>query len=141
MRSSRPGDAACTRRGFLRTALGVAGATASLSACAGARGGGPSASAPTASPKPPVGGSADPSPIPWLDKNGSHNQSPGPGQEPSNIYHFQGRVARANAFTGSGTDGRGARLAFGAPSTDFSFLDGEYFAADRIARRAVWSHL
>ncbi len=140
MRPSRSGPSACTRRGFLRTAVGLAGAAASVSACAGARGSTASASA-APSPRSPVGGSPDPFPIPWLDKNGSHNQSPGPGQEPSNIYHFQGRVARANAFTGSGTDGRGARLAFGAPSTDFSFLDGEYFATDRIARRAVWGHL
>jgi hypothetical protein len=35
-------------------------------------------------------GSSDPFPIPWLDKNGSHNQPAGPNLEPSHIYHFKG---------------------------------------------------
>ena len=35
-------------------------------------------------------GGADPYPIPWLDKNGSHNQPAGPNLEPSHIYHFKG---------------------------------------------------
>jgi hypothetical protein len=30
-------------------------------------------------------GSTDPYPIPWLDKNGSHNQPAGPNLEPSHI--------------------------------------------------------
>src|SRR5688572_170848 len=71
-------------------------------------------------------GGNDPFPIPWLDKNGSHNQSPGPEQEPSNIFHFKGRVARCNDFTGMGTDNQGNRIGFGSPSTDFSFMGGEY---------------
>src|SRR6516162_10913532 len=34
-------------------------------------------------------GGTDPYPIPWLDKNGSHNQPAGPNLEPSHIYHFR----------------------------------------------------
>jgi hypothetical protein len=33
-------------------------------------------------------GSTSPYPIPWLDKNGSHNQPAGLDKEPSHIYHF-----------------------------------------------------
>src|ERR1700722_3776624 len=32
----------------------------------------------------------DPYPIPWLDKNGSHNQPAALNLEPSHIYHFKG---------------------------------------------------
>jgi hypothetical protein len=60
-------------------------------------------------------GSADPYPIPWLDKNGSHNQPAGPNLEPSHIYHFKGKVARCSTFTGMGTDNQGNRIAFGSP--------------------------
>jgi hypothetical protein len=89
---------------------------------------------------PPSNGGKDPYPIPWLDRNGSHNQSPGPGMEPSSIFHFGGQVARANNFTGMGTDNKGNRIAFGAPSTDFSFLRGQYFAA-RAAQLGVFTHI
>ncbi len=85
-------------------------------------------------------GGTEPYPIPWLDKNGSHNQSPGPGMEPSSIYHFKGHVARCNNFTGMGTDNRGNRLAFGSPSTDFSFMAGEYYAA-RNPQQGIFSHI
>lgn len=85
-------------------------------------------------------GGTDPYPIPWLDKNGSHNQSPGPGMEPSSIYHFKGHVARCNNFTGMGTDNKGNRLAFGTPSTDFSFMSGEYYAG-RNPRAGIFSHI
>lgn len=85
-------------------------------------------------------GGAEPFPIPWLDKNGSHNQSPGPGMEPSNIYHFKGHVARCNNFTGMGADNKGNKLSFGSPSTDFSFMAGEYFAA-RSPRQGIFSHI
>lgn len=87
-----------------------------------------------------LNGGADPRPIPWLDRNGSHNQSPEPGADPSNIFHFRGRVARANAFTGMGTDNHGRRIAFGAKSTDFSFMQGEYFAG-RQARQGTFGHI
>src|ERR1700694_3828475 len=57
-------------------------------------------------------GGTDPYPIPWLDKNGSHNQPAGPKLEPSHIYHFKGRVARSSTFAGMGTDNEGNRIAF-----------------------------
>jgi hypothetical protein len=85
-------------------------------------------------------GSNNPYPIPWLDKNGSHNQSPGPGMEPSSIYHFKGQIARCNDFTGMGTDNKGTRVSFGAPSTDFSLMRGEYFAA-RAPQSGTFSHI
>ncbi len=85
-------------------------------------------------------GGTEPYPIPWLDKNGSHNQSPGPGMEPSSIYHFKGHVARSNRFIGVGTDNKGSRIAFGSPSTDFSFMAGEYYAA-RSTRPGIFSHI
>jgi hypothetical protein len=34
-------------------------------------------------------GGAEPFPIPWLDKNGSHNQPAGANLEPSHIYDFR----------------------------------------------------
>ena len=55
-------------------------------------------------------GGTDPYPIPWLDKNGNHNQPAGPQLEPSHIYHFKGRVARCAGFVGMGTDNKGNRL-------------------------------
>ena len=89
---------------------------------------------------PPSNGSNEPYPIPWLDKNGSHNQSPGPGMEPSSIYHFKGHIARSNDFSGIGTDNKGNRISFGAPSTDFSLMYGEYFAA-RAPQSGAFSHI
>jgi hypothetical protein len=91
--------------------------------------------------RPPVGGSSEPSAIPWLDKNGSHNQMPGPGLEPASIFHFKGRIARANDFEGTGKDGSGATLLWGMPSTDFSFMDGVYWPTDRIERPGTFAHL
>lgn len=87
-----------------------------------------------------IDGSTQPFPLPWLDKNGSHNQSPGPRLDPSNIFHFSGRVARANNFTGVGTDNAGRRLAFGTPSTDFSFMSGRYFSG-RQERTGAFTHI
>ncbi|HTV72724.1 MAG TPA: hypothetical protein VME66_03335 [Candidatus Acidoferrales bacterium] len=74
-------------------------------------------------------GSTDPYPIPWLDKNGSHNQPAGPNVELSHIYHFKGDVARCSGFAGMGTDNRGNRIPFGSPTTDFGWMTGEYWAA------------
>jgi hypothetical protein len=87
-----------------------------------------------------LNGGAAPVPIPWLDKNGSHNQMPGPDVELSNIFHFKGRIARANDFTGMGTGPDGERISFGLKSTDFSFMQGEYFAG-RQARQGAFGHL
>ena len=88
----------------------------------------------------PVGGNEEPYPIPWLDKSGSHNQA-GSDLEPSSIYHFSGRVARAADFVGSGVDGAGNRLAFGSRTTDNSFMQGECWTSQRRARRGAWTHL
>jgi len=85
-------------------------------------------------------GGTDPYPIPWLDKNGSHNQPAGPSLEPSHIYHFQGRVARCSTFTGMGTDNAGNRIAFGSPTTDYGVMQGEYWAG-RSAQTGTFSHI
>jgi len=87
----------------------------------------------------PSNGGACPYPIPWLDKNGNHNQSPMPNVELSNIYHFQGKLARCNGFHGIGTDNKKNRLAWGTPTTDFSYMAGEYWAA-RATHSAVFAH-
>jgi hypothetical protein len=85
-------------------------------------------------------GGTDPYPIPWLDKNGSHNQPAGPNREPSHIYHFKGQVARCSTFTGMGTDNRGNRIAFGSPTTDYGVMHGEYWAA-RAAQQGTFTHI
>jgi hypothetical protein len=85
-------------------------------------------------------GGTDPYPIPWLDKNGSHNQPAGTNLEPSHIYHFKVRVARCSTFTGMGTDNQGNRIAFGSPTTDYGVMQGEYWAA-RAARQGAFNHI
>ena len=85
-------------------------------------------------------GGTDPYPIPWLDKNGSHNQPAGPNLEPSHIYHFKGRVARCSTFTGMGTDNQGNRIAFGSPTTDYGLMQGEYWAARR-PQQGTFTHI
>jgi hypothetical protein len=87
----------------------------------------------------PSNGGSCPYPIPWLDKNGNHNQSPGPYVELSSIYHFKGKLARCNGFQGMGTDNKGNRLTWGTPTTDFSYMAGEYWAA-RQSHQAVFAH-
>jgi len=85
-------------------------------------------------------GGTDPYPIPWLDKFGSHNQAAGLNNEPSHIFHFKGFVVRCNNFTGMGTDNQGNRIAFGAPSTDYGVMKGEYWAA-RTAQQGTFVHI
>ena len=85
-------------------------------------------------------GPPDPFPIPWLDKNGSHNQPAGPDLEPSHVYHFKGRVARSAGFNGTGTDGAGASVPFGARTTDYGIMDGEYWSA-RAPQRGAFTHI
>jgi len=85
-------------------------------------------------------GGTDPYPIPWLDKFGSHNQAAGLNNEPIHIFHFKGRVVRCNAFTGMGTDNHGNRIAFGAPSTDYSIMHGMYWAA-RTEQHGSFVHI
>jgi hypothetical protein len=84
-------------------------------------------------------GGSCPYPIPWLDKNGNHNQSPAPNVELSNIFHFSGKLARCNGFHGMGTDNQGNRLAWGNPTTDYSYMAGEYWAA-RQPHQGIFTH-
>lgn len=85
-------------------------------------------------------GGTDPYPIPWLDKNGSHNQPAGPNLDPSHIYHFKGLVARASTFTGTSIDNNGTRIAFGSPTTDYGVMRGEYWAG-RTTQHGAFSHI
>ncbi len=126
----------CTRRNFLST-LGIAsaGAASLLLSHVGA--------ADDKQPHPKLrtyNGGIDPYPIPWLDKNGSHSQPAGPHLEPSHIYHFKGRVARCADFVGMGTDNKGNRIAFGTPTTDYGFMQGEYFAG-RAPQAGAFTHI
>jgi len=94
----------------------------------------------TLPPQETANGGTDPYPIPWLDKNGSHNQPAAANLEPSHIYHFKGRVARSSTFTGMGTDNQGNRIAFGSPTTDYGVMQGEYWAA-RSAQQGIFTHI
>jgi hypothetical protein len=87
----------------------------------------------------PSNGGQCPYPIPWLDKNGNHNQAAMPNVELSSIYHFKGKLARCNGFHGMGTDNKGNRLAWGTPTTDYSYMAGEYWAG-RQAHQAIFAH-
>ena len=126
-----------TRRRFIGTTLGIAaaGSVSLLLSDAVAAGGN------TEPPKlTTYNGGADPYPIPWLDKNGSHNQPAGPRLEPSHIFHFKGRVARNSGFVGMGTDNEGNRIPFGSPTTDYGYMQGEYFAA-RAPQTGTFTHI
>jgi hypothetical protein len=126
-----------SRRGFLNATLGMASAAAGTLFLNGHTKGAdkqPSQKLHT------YNGGTEPYPIPWLDKNGSHNQPAGPALEPSHIYHFNGRVARCANFAGMGTDNKGNRIAFGTPTTDFGFVQGEYFAG-RQAQTGEFTHI
>ena len=87
----------------------------------------------------PSNGGTCPYPIPWLDKNGNHNQPAAPNVELSSIYHFNGRLARCSGFHGMGTDNKGNRLAWGTPTTDYSYMAGEYWAS-RQPQRRIFAH-
>ena len=125
-----------TRRRFLSTLSIASGASASLLLSRNAA----AADKPTQTKPPTYNGGTDPYPIPWLDKNGSHNQPAGPQLEPSHIYHFKGRVGRCADFVGMGTDNKGNRIAFGTPTTDYGFMQGEYFAG-RSAQTGAFTHI
>jgi hypothetical protein len=91
-------------------------------------------------PKTPFNGSDCPFPIPWLDKNGSQNQSPGPNVDLSNIFHFKGKVGRCNNWMGMGTDNKGTRIPWGSMTTDFSYMQGTYFAG-RKEHTGTFAHI
>jgi hypothetical protein len=125
----------CSRRSFLASGVALAAASALCPPlCGGA------AAVPEGPGAFTYDGSTDPCPIPWLDKNGSHNQPAGLGNEPSSIYHFKGKIARCSDFIGMGTDNKGNRIAFGNPTTDNSFMQGEYFTG-RTAHKGTFTHL
>jgi hypothetical protein len=90
----------------------------------------------------PANGGPCPYPIPWLDKNGNHNQMPQPtlDLELNHIFHFKGKLGRCVGFTGMGTDNQGNRLAWGTMTTDYSYMMGEYWAA-RQAQQGVFTHI
>jgi hypothetical protein len=126
-----------TRRGLFGATLGIAGtAAASLLLSNSSTADSNSAQ----SVQHTYNGGADPYPVPWLDKFGDHNQAAGPNSEPSHIYHFKGKVVRCNGFVGMGTDNKGNRIAFGAPSTDYGIMQGEYWAA-RAAQTGQFVHI
>ncbi|MFZ0705597.1 MAG: hypothetical protein WAM71_08350 [Candidatus Korobacteraceae bacterium] len=127
---SRPSCPICSRRALLK-----AGALASA-----ALGLSPVLSAVTAEAPIAANGGTDPYPIPWLDKNGSHNQPAGPNLEPSHIFHFKGTVARCSTFTGMGTDNHGNRIPFGSPTTDYGVMQGDYWAA-RTTQHGTYTHI
>jgi hypothetical protein len=87
----------------------------------------------------PSNGGACPYPIPWLDKNGNHNQPAMPNVELSSIYHFKGKLGRCSGFHGMGTDNKGNRLAWGTGTTDYSYMAGEYWAA-RQSHDGIFAH-
>ena len=121
----------CNRRNFLKAITSAGTALFAPS----------SASAQQIQQKPmTANGGTEPYPIPWLDKNGSHNQPAGPNLEPSHIYDFKGRVARCSTFTGMGTDNKGNRIAFGSPTTDYGVMQGEYWAA-RTTQHGIFTHI
>jgi len=126
------------RRRWLRLGILSAGAASVVSPLS-AQSASESCRPPIPSDHAPSNGGSCPYPIPWLDKNGNHNQSPGPNVELSNIYHFKGKLARGNGFHGTGTDNKGNRLPWGTATTDFSYMAGEYWAG-RQPREAVFTH-
>ncbi|GAC1532971.1 MAG: hypothetical protein NVS2B8_21940 [Vulcanimicrobiaceae bacterium] len=124
-----------TRRSFVRTGLAAAGIAVVPASEALSKTG---TASETSSE---IDGTSDPFPIPWLDRNGSHNQVPAPNQEPSHIFHFRGAIARCNDFEGMGTDARGKRLRFGGPTTDIGLMRGSYVATDGTIREGTFLHL
>jgi hypothetical protein len=137
MSSTENGRSRYTRRGLLSTTVSVAAAGAASLLLPGNSS---AQSKPSQSERPTYNGSADPYPIPWLDKFGDHHQPAGPQGEPSDIYHFKGRIVRCANFVGMGTDNSGNRIAWGAPSTDFGIMQGEYFAA-RAPQNGAFVHI
>src|SRR6516165_6977712 len=136
---SSQNDVRCgyTRRSFLGTTLRIASAAStgqllSVSTAVGNK----SAESKVRT----YNGGTDPYPIPWLDKNGSHNQPAGPQLEPSHIYHFKGQVGRCADFVGMGTDNKGNRILFGTKTTDYGIMDGEYWAA-RAPQTGTFTHI
>lgn len=125
-----------SRRSFVRASIGLAATGAGVVPAGEALVGTDAIARPIE-----IDGTRDPFPIPWLDRNGSHNQVPAPGQEPAHIFHFQGDIARCNDFEGMGTDAHGNRLRFGGPTTDIGLMRGSYVATDGTVQTGTFLHL
>ena len=127
------------RRRWFRFGILSAGAASLPRALLRAQSAPQACSPPIPSDHAPSNGGACPYPIPWLDKNGNHNQPAMPNVELSNIYHFKGNLARCSGFHGMGTDDQGNRLAWGTPTTDYSYMAGECWAG-RQPRQGIFAH-
>ncbi len=127
------------RRRWLGVGLASALATWLPSRLLGAQSAPQSCAPPIPKNHEPSNGGPCPYPIPWLDKNGNHNQAATANVELSSIYHFRGKLARANAIHGMGRDNKGNRLSWGTPTTDFSYMAGEYWAA-RQPQQGIFAH-
>jgi hypothetical protein len=127
--STDDGPSGYTRRRFLTLSIASGASASLLLSHNSAEGDKPPPSEPTT-----YNGSTDPYPIPWLDKNGSHNQPAGPQLEPSHIYHFKGEspdapISPAWALTIKVTE---LPLAPPQPTTD---LCRENTSRDALRRR------
>jgi hypothetical protein len=127
------------RRRWLKLSVTSAVAASLPGALVGAQSSPQPCSPPIPQNREPSNGGLCPYPIPWLDRNGNHNQPAAPNVELSSIYHFKGKLARCSGFHGMGTDNKGNRLAWGTPTTDYSYMAGEYWAA-RQPHRGIFAH-
>ena len=131
----------CSRRGLLRTGLGVTAAAAATVAAPGLALAGGAPNAATAALPNPYQGRPLPTPIPYINpENGQHTFGPVPFNEPSNIDNFQGDVAVANIM-GTGQDNTGRLLAYGGPSLDLRFQRGEYVTMDGVHHQGTFVHI
>lgn len=127
------------RRSWLKLGISAAAAASASTFLLQAQAGPESCAPPIPQDHAVSNGGLCPFPIPWLDKNGNHNQMPKDNVELSNIFHFNGKLARCAGFKGMGTDNQGNRLAWGNPTTDYSYMAGEYWAA-RKAQQGIFTH-
>ena len=127
------------RRRWLKLSVASAVAASLPSALVGAQSSPQGCSPPIPQNREASNGGLCPYPIPWLDKNGNHNQPAAPNVELSSIYHFKGKLARCSGFHGMGTDNKGNRLAWGTPTTDYSYMAGAYWAARR-PQQGIFAH-
>ena len=127
------------RRSWLKLGISAAAAASASTLLLQAQSGPESCAPPIPQNHAVSNGGSCPFPIPWLDKNGNHNQMPKDSVELSNIFHFNGKLARCAGFKGMGTDNQGNRLAWGNPTTDYSYMAGEYWAA-RKAQQGIFTH-
>jgi hypothetical protein len=128
LNNDRSADHQFDRRRFLKLGVGSVALSVFTSRALEGRSAQQTCAPPIPQNHSPSNGGVCPYPIPWLDKNCNHKQIPMPNVELSHIYHFKGKLARCNGFHGMGTDNKGNRLAWGTPTTDYSYMAGEYWA-------------